>query len=453
MHSKQRSKSWTEDLNAEAKRLSTALEAYSERLSLEKRNSEANNAASSTPPSSPLAPEPGYLQRTKSATFDLAQIQTGSVMIDPLPISKEKEAVLARTRPSWLPPKDRNEEKRHLKEWEQMIARAAEKEKKRAQKQREMQETQFEMKDSIARIWDQHVLPNWDVVLKEPRTRELWWRGVTPRSRGVVWQRAIGNELELSDSSFSAALKRATALEEKIAEMTPEERSTSREAAWFDAIARDIRTACPNLTSPEKRHPFQNDLRDVLKAYSMYRSDVGYVYGTHLIAGILCLHLRPADAFVVLANTLNRPIPLAFHVHDTAAMAQTYELVLSTLKYKFTKLHSHLTSAAVGLRPEEYLDPMFRCLFAYHLPVECVSRLWDIFVFEGDKALVRAAVAVLGKLEGKLYGSRHEILDLIGWRNEKGWDLGSEEEFISAVREAGKVDHKGGVRRDRRDVR
>jgi hypothetical protein len=373
-------------------------------------------------------------------------MQKGQIMIDPLPISKEKEAVLTKTRPSWLPPKDQKEDQKHMKEWEQMMARAAKNEHKRTLREREAQENHEELKGSIARIWDQHVLPNWDAVVKEPRTRELWWRGVTPRSRGVVWQRAIGNDLELSDSSFDAALSRAAACEEKIAEMTPEDRAKSKEAAWFDAIARDIRSACPEVRAPERRAPFQNALRDVLKAYAMYRSDVGYVYGTHLVAGVLCLHLKPVDVFVTLANLLNRPLPLAFLVHDTAAMGRTYELVLSTLKYKFTHLHDHLTSTSTGVSPEEYLDPMFRCLFAYHLPTELVARVWDIFMFEGDKALIRAAVACLGRLERRLYGSREEILDVVSWRNEKMWDLGPEEEFVKAVREAGKVDPKGQVK-------
>lgn len=330
-----------------------------------------------------------------------------------------------------------------MREWSQMMARAMEMEKKRAQREREAQEDQAELKYSIERLWDQHVLPNWDVVIKEPRTRELWWRGVTPRSRGVVWQKAIGNELELSEASFDAALKRAAEHEEAIAELSEEDLAQSKEATYFDAIARDIRTACPEMKDPAQRLPFQNALRDVLKAYSMYRSDVGYVYGTHLVAGILCLHMKPADAFVALANLLNRPLPLAFLVHDSAAMGRTYDLVLSTLKYKFTRLHDHLTNPATGLSPEEYLDPIFRCLFAYHIPTELVARIWDIFVFEGDRVLVRAAVAVLGQLERRLYGTREEILDVLSWRNEGYWDLGLEEDFIKAVREAGKVDAKG----------
>lgn len=437
LHRKQRSKSWTEDLNEEAKQLSAALEEFADRQSMDKTGSGTNSVASS-PPRPSLT-----IQRAKTSILEFQPVQKGNIMMDPLPVSKEKEAVLSRTRPSWLPPKDPKEDQRHMREWGQMMARAAENEKKRALKEREAQENQEELKESLARIWDNHVLPNWDTVIKEPRTRELWWRGVTPSSRGLVWQIAIGNDLELSESSFDAALQRAASFEEKIADMPLEEGAKSKEAAWFDAIARDVLVACPEIRAPEQRAPFQNALRDVLKAYAMYRSDVGYVYGTHLVAGILCLHVPPVKAFVALANMLNRPLPLAFLVHDTAAMSRTYELVLSTLKYKLTKLHDHLTSPSTGLTPEEYLEPMFRCLFACHLPTEHVCRIWDIFVFEGDKALIRAAVAVLGRLERNLYGSRDEILDIISWRKEQTWNVGSAEDFIKAVREAGKADSKG----------
>ncbi|KAF2766009.1 hypothetical protein EJ03DRAFT_278985 [Teratosphaeria nubilosa] len=441
---KHRSKSWTEDLNEEARALSMALEEYAERLSTDKRGSgrSAPTSARSSATSSP--PRPSFQKhRAKTSIIEMPQIQKGNIMIDPLPISKEKEAVLTRTRPSWLPPKSQKEEKRHIKEWEQMMARAVEVEKKKALQVREQEEDKEELQTSIARIWEEHVLPNWDTVIDQPRTRELWWRGVSPKERGVVWTKALGNDLGLTPASFEAALRRADELEEKISEMLPEERSKSKEAAWFDAIERDVPNTFPTLDVFNHNSPVGQALAQVLKAYAMYRSDVGYVYGTHLVAGILCLHMRAPEAFVALANMLNRPTSLAFLVHDTTSMARAYDLVLGTLRYKFGKLHSHLTSSATNVRPEEYLDPIFRCLFAYNLPVEHVSRLWDIAAFEGDKTLIRAAVAILGKLEARLYGSREEILELIGWQNQKNWALGSEEDFIKAVRGAGKVDGRG----------
>ena len=438
---KHRSKSWAEDLNAEARELSAALEQYSERVSTDRRRSGPNSAASSPP-------RPNLTKmRAKSTITELPPVQKGSVMIDPLPISKEKEAVLTRTRPSWLPPKSQKEEKKHIKEWEQMMARAADAEKKRVVKRREEEETKEEQQSNLARIWEEHVLPQWEVVIREPRARELWWRGVTPKSRAQVWSRAIGNELSLSYSSFEAARRRANEAEERIAEMPAEERSQSHEAAWFDAIDRDVPTAFPEIQVFQSAAAVQHALTDVLKAYAMYRQDVGYVYGVHLIAAVLCLHMRAPEAFVALANMLNRPTPLSFLINDKAGMQCAYDLVLSTLKYKCTGLHSHLTSAATGFKPEEYLDPIFRCLFAYNLPPEHVSRVWDIFVFEGDKALIRAAVAVLCRLEAKLYGTREEVLRILSWHNSSKWDVGTEEEFIKAVRDAGKVDSKGMIDR------
>lgn len=357
-------------------------------------------------------------------------------MIDPLPISKEKEAVLARTRPSWLPPKDPKEEKRHLKQWEKMMAQAAEAERRRATKDREEQSSKKEMQGSIARIWEQHVLPNWDSVVGEPRTRELWWRGVTARSRGAVWSKAIGNELTLSDASYTAALARAKAIQSEVAKLPSDERSKHADSAWLSAIERDVPTVFPQLGIFSAGAPLHDTLEDVLLAYSAYRSDVGYVYGTHAIAGLFTLNLPASESFIALANLLNRPLPLAFLVQDLSGIQRIHELVLATLKYKMPNLHNHLTDPKLDLRPEEYLTPLLSTLGTMHLSPETCSRVWDITVFEGDKTLIRTMVGALSLLESKLYGDRDEILSVLGWGAEV-MPFG-EEEVVLAVREAGK---------------
>ncbi len=64
------------------------------------------------------------------------------------------------------------------------------------------------------------------------------------------------------------------------------------------------------------------------------------------------------------------------------------------------------------------------------------TRLWDVMVFEGDAVLVRAAVAYLTAIEGKLFGaeSARQVYDII----RDGLDNLGEEEWIKAVRDAGK---------------
>ena len=73
--------------------------------------------------------------------------------------------------------------------------------------------------------------------------------------------------------------------------------------------------------------------------------------------------------------------------------------------------------------------------------MDVAARVWDVMVFDGDGVIIRTAVAVLGALEGKLYGTKEDVLGVLGWRggrNRGTWEVGNEEDFMSKVRSAGK---------------
>ena len=195
-------------------------------------------------------------------------------------------------------------------------------------------------------------------------------------------------------------------------------------------------------------------------AYAMYRSDVGYSHGTHLLAAFLLLTLpTPADAFIVLANLLNRPLPLAFLTGDPAGEAKAYGLIIKLLARKFPKLQHHLfgpttptqqqneaaeESRSLFLNPADVLEPMLRTLFlgpgAAGVGLDVAARVWDVMVFDGDAAVIRTAVAVLGRLEARLYGSREEVLGVLGWRGGVGGTegVGDEDAFMEVVRGVGR---------------
>lgn len=153
-------------------------------------------------------------------------------------------------------------------------------EKRKAAQAASLQCRKDDTRKMLQRIWDQYVFPNWDRAIKEPRTRELWWRGITPRSRGAVWQRAIGNGLALTEESFKKALERANELRVKCEQDTSGSYTQDRER--FEAIRRDAATAFADLKLFTKEGPLYESLVQVLDAYSMYRSDVGYLYGIHV---------------------------------------------------------------------------------------------------------------------------------------------------------------------------
>lgn len=119
-------------------------------------------------------------------------------------------------------------------------------------------------------------------------------------------------------------------------------------------------------------------------------------------------------------------------------MQKTYGLTLTILALKLPRLHHHLLTT-LGLTGPDLFEPMFRTLFACGLEIDLLSRVWDVFVFEGDRVCIRAAVAVLGGLEGRLYGGREEVL---GALRGGAWEVGGEEAFLGGVRGAGKDDRK-----------
>jgi hypothetical protein len=259
------------DLCTEARELTTALEIFAEESERQQETKIQSGQINLKKKTSMV-----------SVAVELPPMRKNDPLLDPLPVSKEKERFLTRTRPSWLPPKNPKEEKRHLKEYKKMMARAAEAEKKREKK---LQKLQFEKDNaqlSLGKLWETHVLPNWPTAIAEPQTRELWWKGVAPKRRGEVWQRAVGNDLGLTESTFETVLNRSRELEQQLEKMDPEERQRDATLQSFEQMRIDVDGVFPELKLFQDGGPLQRALLDVCKAYAMYRVDVGYVSGVHV---------------------------------------------------------------------------------------------------------------------------------------------------------------------------
>jgi len=92
-------------------------------------------------------------------------------------------------------------------------------------------------------------------------------------------------------------------------------------------------------------------------------------------------------------------------------------------------LYTYFTNT-LQLHPEAYLDTIVTPLLSLHMPLDILSRVWDIYAFEGDKVLLRAAVAVLWQLESKLYVEVDEVIRTL---TKEPWDLGKEEVFMKKM--------------------
>ena len=346
-------------------------------------------------------------------------------------------------------------------------------EKRKAVKAASLVSTATATSSILTRIWTEHVLPQFSTSIREPRTRELWWRGIPSSLRPEIYSRAIGNELALTGSTYAKALSRARDIlrEIEISGNINTGRAARVEAEWFAAIAKDVDNTMPDLGLFQVGQMLHSLLIDVLTAYAMYRSDVGYAHGIHLLAALLLYtyslppsspHLAETSqaipiptakaagqAFLSLANLLNRPLPLSFLTSDCSGMHKTHALVLNLLERKLPRLFGHLFSEeGLELAPEEVLDPMIRTTFGEGccssfgfrqtsikkqvvvrngLPLTHIQRLMDVLVFDGDAFIIRACAGILAALEHRLYGGKAEVCGILGWgrgtaaREEQLW--------------------------------
>lgn len=444
-----KARSWTialADLNADTKDLVEKLEEHADEM--HEIEAKKHGARPNTwNPNQSAKMEYEKKQRVKSSFAELPPLRRSNIMIDPLPISKEKEAVLSRTRPSWLPPKDPAEERRHLREYQKMMIASVKAEERREAARKNKVDARDNNADRAMHIWEDDILPRWNQAIREKATRELWWKGVAPRSRRSVWAKAIGNELGLTEASFKAALTRSEELEQRV-KTDRGDAEDLRRVKWFEQIRKDVaEKTWRELRIFEVTGPLHQGLVDVLRAYAMYRNDIGYVSGCNTIAALLLLNLpNPETAFIALANVLNRPLPLSFYTFDRGAQASAFHLVHDTLKIKSNSLYEHLTKTVPGVQLDQYLGNIFTNLFTAHLAIDEAARLWDVYVFEGDTLLVRAAVAILLNREMDLMGSKTaEEVKAVLSRTSAGAsstralsEVGAEDRFMQSVRDAGK---------------
>lgn len=155
------------------------------------------------------------------------------------------------------PQTDRNREERRLQKWRKMIGTGG-------------------------TDWKHYLRRKPHVVKRRIR------KGIPDCLRGLVWQLISGSRdlLLMNQGVYQQLVVYETS------------------AAELDII-RDISRTFPSHVYFQQRHgPGQRSLYNVLKAYSVYDREVGYVQGMGFLAGLLLLYMSEEDAFWLLVALL-----------------------------------------------------------------------------------------------------------------------------------------------------
>ncbi|EED89192.1 RabGAP, partial [Thalassiosira pseudonana CCMP1335] len=177
----------------------------------------------------------------------------------------------------------------------------------------------------------------------------------------------------------------------------------------LETIERDIHRTFP------RHYLFHNGLdederalRRVLRAYSVYDSEVGYCQGMNFIAAMFLTFLSEEEAFWLLVVVMNEE-PYKLRELFGEDMAGTHEVlyIAEKLMHQFLpKLSQHMEAESIHI--SMFVTQWLLTVYTSTFPFELVSRVWDSFMVEGWKVVYRVMLALLEEASKDLMGLHFE---------------------------------------------
>lgn len=150
----------------------------------------------------------------------------------------------------------------------------------------------------------------------------------------------------------------------------------------------------------------------MLKAVSFFDREVGYVQGLAFITGFTLLHFKDEDeTFWFIIQLLNDEKYLLKDLYKDKLPRLFLILyqIQKLVENQVPKVHQFFENN--NIIPEMYAAPFILTLFTNRFPYEVVERVWDIFLFEGWKQIIRTMVGFLKSNQGEIL--KHDPFDVM----------------------------------------
>ncbi|KAJ1978067.1 hypothetical protein H4R34_003338 [Dimargaris verticillata] len=207
-------------------------------------------------------------------------------------------------------------------------------------------------------------------------------RGIPSRLRGTTWQ-----VMSRSTSTYLQKLYSQLVLDN---------------SPYEKLIVRDLPRTFPHI--PVFRNEGgegQKRLFNVLKAYSLYDSEVGYCQGLGFILGPLILNMPECEAFCVLVRLMETYDMRTMFTEDMSGLHLRLFQFTELLKQIAPDLYDHFQTQ--GIEVTMYASSWFLSLFAYTFPLNLVFRIMDLaFVHGAPETIMRVGIALLCRHRAKL---------------------------------------------------
>ncbi|VEN39992.1 unnamed protein product [Callosobruchus maculatus] len=225
------------------------------------------------------------------------------------------------------------------------------------------------------------MIKNWDSTNTKEKLASRVYKGIPNSLRSDVWCKLLQIEIIKKENKG------------KYAEMMKLARKYSTDARQIDSdVNRQFRE---HLHYRERYSIKQLSLFNVLTAYAMYNSEVGYCQGMSGLAGVLLMYMDEEDAFWAVHVLLTDPKYAMHGLYKegfpklTRFLAHHDRILMKLLP----KVKKHFDRH--GLDAILYSLKWFFVCFIERVPFSLCLRIWDIYLLDGERVITAMAYTIL----------------------------------------------------------
>ncbi|EAA18056.1 hypothetical protein [Plasmodium yoelii yoelii] len=150
-------------------------------------------------------------------------------------------------------------------------------------------------------------------------------------------------------------------------------------------------------------------LRNVLRAFAIYKPKINYCQSMNFIAAITLLFLKEELAFWSIVQLIDsdyshKKINISdYYNHEMRGLRRDIIVIEELIKIKFPNIYMHMKEFDVDV--SWICSEWLLCLFCTAFPITTTLRIWDCLFYEGDKILFRIVLALFKMNQEKLIKS------------------------------------------------
>ncbi|CAD2091372.1 GTPase-activating protein, putative [Plasmodium vinckei brucechwatti] len=150
-------------------------------------------------------------------------------------------------------------------------------------------------------------------------------------------------------------------------------------------------------------------LRNVLRAFAIYKPKINYCQSMNFIAAITLLFLKEELAFWSIVQLIDsdyshKKINISdYYNHEMRGLRRDIIVIEELIKIKFPNVYAHMKEYDVEV--SWICSEWLLCLFCTAFPIATTLRIWDCLFYEGDKIIFRIVLALFKINQEKLIKS------------------------------------------------